>query len=360
MNTDYNQQNSYKDIALSDLGQILPIGIFINDKKINDYALTAYNVNHDISLGRLEDENKEHEDKINRVFSAFLPTIISDIGGYTINDLAKKLDTSPNLLIREMYLADVMTLILTMRMRSHGSLIALSGTCPCHRQKKIKGGEDGAGFHDLKSIMIRCWTGARSPRFTVSLEEPVTWNNQIINEIVLRPPKFRNILSLSDEDIAVEHRLLFTCSTPQVNEDFFYLLSADDIFALEAATKQLYFGPDREIEMDCDYINPVTSAECGFSWKQPLDHGSYEAFYCYLASPPRAKDKIGAVEEYYTDLAFFVATGEQTHLSYSDVLMMSPSTLKSWVEKLSKLYKDQKAEMDKANAQAKAKRSRKR
>jgi hypothetical protein len=345
------QNLQYEDIGLGEIKQRLPLGIWLpSGKRIREYSLHHYDGYADLSLGSLEDENEDEDDRLNRIYCEFISTRLKSLKGYSLETIATQFEISPYQVIGNFYLADAIALILKMRLGVWGKDIAVSGVCPCPEQFKIRGGEKH-GYHNLESVIVRTLPDSveEPPIFRIDLEDGFTWNGDFFNAIYLEPPRFNQILELADDLLPLDVRLLFTCSVhPKVTPSIYWQLSPDDLSIIRQEIDVVYFGPDRKLEMDCP--------KCGLVWDQPLDlGGAYENFYCSLMSAPRMKREAGATEAYLDEIAFALSYGEDVSLTREDVLKMSPQARDRFINKVSEQRKKQKEEMDKANAQAKAK-----
>lgn len=342
-----------KEIGLGELGTKFALGIWTpNGDRLRDFTLIPYNGHHDLSLGRLEDDNSaEDVGRWNQIHSVFLPEIVGAIAGYPLSQIATWLNLPPGVLINQLYLADVIATILLIRLRVQGNEIALNGTCPCPEQFKIRGGETN-GYHLLESVVVRTLPDEfqHPPLFRLDLEDGFEWEGERQTSIYLEPPRFGRIRDLANDMLPLDVRLLFACSVfPPITPRSYWQLSPIDLEIIRDRIEEaIYFGPDRSLEMDCP--------KCGLEWNQPLEYGGvYENFYCSLLCAPRMDRKAGATEAYLDEIAFALSYGEDVSMSREDVLRMSPKSRDRLIEKVSEQRRKQKEAMDKANAEAKAK-----
>ncbi len=350
-------QLQYQDIEISELGQRLPIGIFLpNGDRLTEYSLRPYTGHHDILLGRLEDENADHPNRINRIFTHFLPELVASIGGYSLQEL---LPLFPGMSMMnffgEMYLADILSIILNARWKAYGGDIALSLYCPCPQRVKIEGGKDGLPCHDLTTVVVRSLAdNGKMPIFSLTIDGS-NYGGIPLTRVFMEPPRFHHILKLKETIYPPDLTMLFSVASVEIgdlylpfNSQMYKVLRLKDLNILHEAVKYLHFGPDRTIEMDCP--------QCKLSWKNWLHYGEmYETFYTSLFSPPRSKNQVGGAEELLNEVSFFLTTGSDAPFSSpTEVLNLTPSSRDFWVRKLSDMYTKQKEEMDKAKSKSKS------
>lgn len=341
-----------EEIGLGHLGMKFPLGIWMpNGQRLRDFTLNPYNGHHDLSLGQLEDEhNTEDSGRWNRIHEVFLPEMIGAIAGYPLTQVASWVELPPPVLINHFYLADVITLILLIRLRVQGNEIALNGTCPCSEQFKIRG--DVHGYHLLDSVMVRTLPKefTNRPLFRIDLEDGFTWEGERQMSIYLEPPRFGHIQDLAEDLLPLDVRLLFACSVyPKITPRSYWQLSPIDLEIIrDQLDNAIHFGPDRSIEMDCP--------KCSLQWDQPLEYGgAYENFYCPLLCAPRMSREPGGTEAYLDEITFALSYGEDVSMSREDVLKMSPKSRNRQIEKVSEQRRKQKEAMDKSNAEARSK-----
>lgn len=329
---------SIQDRELSQWGQNLPLGIFVNGDRLREYTLKPYIGHHDVLLGRLEDENRETPDRLIRIYSQFLPQIVETIDGWPIVEVASKMNLSPPRLFQGMYLADILSLLLNIRCKGTGPDIAIPCTCP-YCGHKINHKDSGDIYtHDLSSVVLRgCDTLPNPPLFHIEFARPV----DDIDKCYWEPPRFKEVSSEASEAFSNVNLL---------REDALILISGDicdrlhyrDYNKVQRAIDRIWFGPEQSIPMDCP--------SCLGEWISPVGVD----FYFSTFTPPRPNQKVGSVEKYFNELDFFFRTGEQA--PRNDVFEMTPSSREFWIKKLSEMYKKQKEEMDKSAAKSKSRR----
>lgn len=341
--SDYSEI-SFKDKELAHWGLSLPLGIFLEGKRLQQFTLKPYKGSHDVLLGQLEDDNQDLEDslRLQKIYCNFLPSIVDTIDGWPLNEICSALKISPPRFFGEMYTADILALILNIRCRGYGENISISSTCP-YCNYKINGNESlQLSYHDLSSVIVRgCETLLKPPIFKIPLQKEY----DKFNSLCWQPPKFKDTTQNVGVN-AIFSRIYQENDGDLVplSQESFSVLFYRDINKLRQSLLLGWFGPEKSIPMDCP--------SCLAEWVSPLEQ-NWESFYCSLLSPPRPNSKRGSVEKYLNEIDFFFRTGEQA--PKIDVFQISPETREFWLNKLSEMYKKQKEEMDKSAAKSKSK-----
>jgi hypothetical protein len=335
----------YQDIELGVLGPKLPIGIWTSGgERLQEFFINRYIGKYDVILGELEDMYCQNPNMHTKILNQFLPQVVANIGGYEMLDLAIML-TERNLakLIESMYLADVLYLIVYIRLLAQGKDIPLSGKCPCPEEVEIVGGRNTAP-HDLNTINIKILPDDQKmpPVYTVPLTRNVQIAGEAIAEIKLEPLKFGHLLNLKDEFLPIDVHLLQLCSSPLLSREVYSQLCPDDIDSLRNSVRQINFGPEKSIFMDC----PV----CGYDWLIPLEYGQgYEDFYINLMKAPRESEEAGATSSFFNRISKFLCFGDQAPCSsLKEVLELTAAEREWWVKELSETYEKQQKEMEKS------------
>jgi len=336
-------------VQLDQLGQSLPIGLWLpNGKRLTEYTLHSYTGGMDLTLGHLEDNNKTHKRRLNRIYSEFLAEVVKSIGGYELPQLCQMLDVNTFHLFEQMYLPDILSLLLNVRLVSYGSRIDINGMCPCPEQRILRAGQGLQASHDLRSVIVKKLPDSfkELPHFDVLLSNGIT--------VTLEPPRFYQADDLKQDDSPTFLKLLFLCS--QITDEIFDPLNLDDVCLLKKAAEWLeLFGPDRDIEMDCQH--PKCPLGGGIEWTSRLVIGeTYEDFYASLLSAPRSDEEIGGTERYFNELGFFLSTGQDAPTkSVMEVRTYTPTSREQITNKLIEFYKSQEDARKEAESKAKSK-----
>ena len=330
------------DRELGDLNNSFPIGIFLpSGKRLTRFVVREFNGHLEKKLGQLEDQFQGEEDFYLRLYLIhleFLPLILQNIEGFPLESLAKECGHSTvDELLGNLYLVDVLIILLTLRSRYYGSELPLSSICPCPAQKKLQEGLSIDHLpHDLNSLVIKVWQLSTPPEYVYQAT---------IGPIRLTPFRFRHLPTLEvNESIPLHLNYLRNLSEGFGEENYRQLRTKEKLELKNLLGSMLDIGPERKIAMDCP---------CGMEWDSPLLNGiNYEKFYGGLFSPPRQRKL--TVEETIDEIAFFLMTGEQAPCaSIKDVFDLTPTRRVRWVEKLSDVYQKQAEEMDKAKRKRK-------
>jgi hypothetical protein len=331
----------------------------VGDKRFVDYTFYSYTGVNDLELGDLEDVNKNHKYRINRIYSKLLSLMVESIDNYQLKEICQMLDTTPVRLFESMYLADVLSMLLNLRLFSYGSEIGLNGICPCAEQHQLRAGQQGQGYHDLNSIVIRRVHESIANPFplTAELVDGVEVDGNLIKTIEFEPLRFEQLRELKElQEYPLHIRLLYLCSTnPKFNDALYDRLSLDDIDILRKASLLLErFGPNRDIEMDCAWDK---CPHGGMEWKSRLILGeNYEEFYAGLMCAPRMHADIGGTRAYFDEISFFWSTGQDAPSKDLDaILTKTPLSRDNITEKLKEFYASQKKAHDEAMAKSKRK-----
>ena len=338
----------YEILELGELGQTLPLGIWTPDgERLTDFTLARFIGDHELILGELEDANRNRPDKYYRIFTQFLPEILLEIGGYPLRDLAALFKLSVSKFLAKMYLADILTILLNIRITGMTPLVPLTGQCPCEEQFEIRDGENTAA-HDMSSVEMRVLpNGDYSPMLRVDLDDGIPVGDVRIDVIHLHPYRFGQMLEVMYPETALDLALIGALTDPPLKGQLYRAASPRDIKKILSRIPQIFFGPERKVPMDCP--------QCGFEWEIPLGYGrGYEYFYLSLLSAPRESEETGSTSEYFNKVAKFLTFGEQApYSSRQEVLKLTPSDRNWWVKEISETYERQQKELDKSQSQAK-------
>jgi len=337
----------YEILELGELGQTLPLGIWTPDgERLTDFTLARFVGHHELMLGELEDANRDRPDKYNRIFIQFLPEILLEIGGYPLKDLAALFGLSVSKFLAQMYVADILTILLNIRVTGMTPLVPLTGECPCDEQFRIRGGENTAA-HDMSSVEMRVLPdGDYSPMLRVELDDGIPVGDARIDAIHLHPYRFGQVPEVTHPQVALDLTLLGALTDPPLKGQLYRAASPRDIKKILSRIPQLFFGPERKVPMDCP--------QCGYEWEIPLGYGrGYEYFYLSLLSAPRESEEAGSTAEYFNKITKFLTFGEQAPFSsLQEVLALTPRDRNWWVKDISETYERQQKELEKSQSKA--------
>jgi len=337
----------YEVLEVEQLGQNLPLGIWTPDgERLRDFTLARFIGRHELILGELEDANRDRPDKYNRIFTQFLPEVLLEIGGYPLRDLAALMNLSVSKLLSSMYVADVLAILLNIRVTGMTPLVPLTGECPCEEKFKIRGGENTPA-HDMATVEMRVLPDRDYlPMLRVELEDGIPLGDVRIDVVHLHPYRFGQVPEVTNPDTALDLTLLGALTEPPIKGQLYRAASPRDIKKIISCLPRIFYGPERTVPMDCP--------RCGFEWAIPLQYGrGYEHFYFPLLSAPRESEEAGSTAEYFNKIAKFLTFGEQAPFSsLQEVLSLTPDARNWWVKDISDTYERQQKEMEKSQAQA--------
>ena len=298
----------FDDVELCDLGNKLPVGIYLKEERLTDFILKPFSGTDEVDLGKMVEANSDRDGNLKEpatVLKGFLPKVIESIGGYSIPDLAKQLQTSPQRLFEDMYLADSITLILSIRLQAQGWEIAMSGKCPECGTIATDNPDKGRLYHDLSSLEVRLIPSrfSQKPIIELTLPEPWLLYEDTITKLWLEPMKLRQLDKLlksnsgnpKDMDQVFEMVVGIPESTDYANKKgrlFDPALYADfctgtngkispNKQALYDAIAKIVPGPKMEAEMDCG------NSRCRNHWTQYIPWISFREFLYFTPSAPK-------------------------------------------------------------------------
>jgi len=260
-------------VNLEDFPNRLPIGIFAFGERLQELEFHPYTTEHDILLTRKG--NEDLKDTMGR----FLPEIIKTIGGHSLNDIARELGQgSPKKLVERMYLADVLTTVLNIRLATVGEDVAIRDKCP-NCSTKIEDNDEN-GYHDLGTVEMGIIPLLEEkPIFEINLEKGFRVANDTATTIHVEPFKLFQMSKLKGTpQKQIMRRMMYemVCGIPDIpafagiksglfsdNEYAALGKNLDDRDRLnEAAETLLSVGPRMSINLICD--------ACSFEYSSAL------------------------------------------------------------------------------------------
>lgn len=326
--------------TLSAFRNILPIGVTLNGERLTEFALHPYTTEYEFSLCRLFPQEADNTPQLGKVANRLLPSIVEHIGGYSPKELATALGVPPLRLFDSMFAADVLTIVLNVRLESSGVDVGFVNTCPSCGTENDDDPRKGRPYHDLSALDIRCVEGEVGAE--VSLRSPVTLNNQTVSSLHLSPLTFAQFQQLENcPDSLLDIELL---KRMVVEEGFDYRQVRDlrDRQKLINAARELFnIGPDMEMTV------AMLCYKCRFEWESRMAPSQAYSFYFNLLRP--------AQEEYLQNILFFLTFGEQAPCkSIQEAKQLPVRERNFYVDKLNESYQKQKEEMDKASRKGKS------
>jgi len=281
------EKTSIRDVPEGEMPE-LPIGIFVRttgtaSEEENGEApdsswerLRSFTVHADIgtgrfvkALGRLESKGMQNAKNIINAISRFLavghenvPPALVTIGGEPLATVARRANLSPQRLIEDMYLADVATMMLGVRLATRGREYAATMNCPMRNCNEVCKEMCSMDELNIKSIV-----GLRNkPVFRVTLENGINDGKTLIKKVYMSPVKFhqldvffkRNLQpSQMLEEVIVglpESEIYGLKSGKPFCDDLFDRLerTGEDQKSLVQALQKIKPGPDAEFNITCE------------------------------------------------------------------------------------------------------------
>lgn len=279
-------------IEARELGCKLPIGIFLETheglERLQDYTLVPYKTKYDRVLGQLLSAPKA---KLATVLGAFLPQMIESIGGYTVKEVAQKMNVSTQRLIEGMYLADALAIVLSIRLASQGGDISMSAQCPNCGTQNEDDPKKGRPFHDLNSVEVGVVRDLRHKiRVEVNLSDGIQIIDDVAKKIHMQPLRLFQVdqIAKPGSGIPVDIALLYAmvCGLPEAttlgnledqrkmgqifSDEFYDELTRDDLKTIRKAIEVLQPGPEMNADMNC--------SACGHEWEAAVPWPQLRSF----------------------------------------------------------------------------------
>jgi hypothetical protein len=242
-----------------------------------------------------------------------------------------------------MFAADVLSIVLNVRLESSGVDVGFVNTCPSCGTENDDDPRKGRPYHDLSALDIWYTEGEEGEvGVDVELRSPIILNNQSVSSLHLSPLTFAQFQQLENcpdslLDIELLRRMV-------VESGFDYRLIKDlrDRQRLLKAARELFsVGPDMEMTV------AMLCYKCRFEWESRMAPSQAYSFYYNLLRP--------AQEEYLQNILFFLTFGEQAPCkSIQEAKQLPVRERNFYVDKLNESYQKQKEEMDKASRKGKS------
>jgi hypothetical protein len=279
---------------VQDLGNKLPIGVFHPEtgERLQEFTLHPYKTKYDRQLGALLNAPKV---KLGTVLGNFLPVMLKSIGGYELEDLARATNLSPQKLVEGMYLADVLTIVLGIRLEAQGPLIGMTAQCPQCGEKNEDNPDKGIPYHDLSSVEVSVVEDLNAkPMVEVTLQDGLEIFGEMVTTVVMRPLRLFQIDEIAKPGSGnpVDINLLYAmvCALPQAThmgtipeqlkrrggifgDDLYDELTMGDLKRLRKALDVIQPGPDMNTDMLC--------RRCGHEWAASLPWAWYRDYQTF-------------------------------------------------------------------------------
>lgn len=260
----------------------LPVGQFYEGERLDRFTLHPYTTRFDRLLGQML---KNSRNRLIPVLAQFVPQIVNGIGGFEVKDLAQKFSKSPNRLIEDFFLGDVLTILLCARHEAQGTDVAIAATCPNCGTKNDDDPKKGRPYHDLSTVKVRSFKNLTSKLIVeVPLVDGITVGSERITRIYMQPLRLYQAEKIANADTAPEDvSMLYSMvvGVPEVEayrnvrgnvfgDELYDRLTRNDLKIIRKALRILQPGPDMSIDMIC--------YRCGNEWQEGIAWGRVRDF----------------------------------------------------------------------------------
>lgn len=278
-------------VEFAEMEQKLPIGVWFEGERLQEFTLHPIKTKFDLVLGRLINA---HKTKVVTILAQFLPQVVETIGGYPVADLASKMSLSPQRFFEGMAFGDVLMLLLHIRKAAQNStLVAMAADCPACNYKNQDNPTKNIPFHDLAGLDIPVVRElSQKPVFEVLLEDGLAIHGETIRRILMQPPKLHHMNKISDAMAVTDVEMLYcmVVGLPDseiygkvkgqvFGDDLYGELTIKDLARLRDAIEKIQLVPDMSVEMTC--------ARCGHEWDSLVNWGNLRAFLFTAPTAPK-------------------------------------------------------------------------
>jgi hypothetical protein len=284
-------KSSIRDVPAGEM-PLLPDGIFLKRKSASSSENTVvengidiaedfdriqtFTVHPDVgsgefvnALGKLESKGLRDANKVVNAISRFLvvghekcPPAIQSIGGMSLSEIAQRSGNSAQRLVENMDLADVVTMMIGVRLAARGRDYYATMACPVRNCKKTC--KEQCSMDTLKIRSIRDLK--HRPVIRVTLEYGIRDGNDLIKKIYFSPLKFHQLDIFFKQNIQPREMLeRVITGIPESRaygiktgnpfcEDLFKKLekTGTDQRILISALQKIKPGPDAQFKFTCE------------------------------------------------------------------------------------------------------------
>jgi len=319
----------FRTSALRDSLGVLPLGFYLGGDRLRDITFKPYTTEFDLLLNEIKSVESRG---LYEILHLFLTEAIANISGYSLKELAAELGIPLRRIFAEMFLVDVLFIVLNLRIIASGEAITFSSVCPACNYEQKDSVESGF-YHQLGDLDIVSWESPIPLEIVVEVDA---------GTLLLKPSRFASYPQLSATPSSrLELETLYSQCEPQLNDRSFQALGLNlrDRAKLFAASRRLgQIAPDIAVANLC--------RRCRAEWEVSLPWEGYEDFYSNLISPPPTS--------YLQELLVHITFGEQAPCkSISEAKQLPVKERDFWVSRISEIYGKQKEEMDKSSRKSK-------
>lgn len=284
---------SLETVELEQLGEKLPIGVFLDDERLQDVTFAPLKTKHDRILGRLMSQPNA---KQVQVICDFLPHVVEAIGGVPVDSLAKQLGyVSSSRFFQSLYLGDALTLVAMLKIRTSGDEVAMSARCP---QCGYDNSDDSNGarhLHSINGLEVKTWKEnlESKPILRLELKDGISRFGELIKYMQLEPLKFYHLAKITEPgksrnalDIEmlyatvkkIEHSSYENVKGSVFSDELYDDLSLrNDLPLMRKALRTIEIMPTFEGEMTCD--------SCGNEYKAAIAWADLRNFLFVTPEP---------------------------------------------------------------------------
>jgi hypothetical protein len=280
------EELKFEEAEIAELGSQLPVGLYFEGEHLNDCILKPYKTEYDRKLGQYLKMNQRAG--LIKVLGLFLPHVVESIGGYTLAQLSQKMAISESRIFEGMFLGDVLSIVMRLRMQAQGEDIAISATCPNCGTKNNDGPE--RGYHQLTTTTVK-YINKLSQKLVVGvrLQDGIQIGPDLVKLILMKPLVLHQAGKIgkddraTPEDVSMMYEMI--CGLPEseyyrsargsniFSDEHYDVLTAKDLKILRDAIKKLQPGPEMVIDMEC--------YACGHEWQEGIAWGRVREFLYY-------------------------------------------------------------------------------
>jgi hypothetical protein len=320
---------------LVDRPRTLPIGFFVQKKRLQRFKIETYLSDHDYLIIRAK---SRYQTDLLAICQDVFPALVYDIDGWTWQQLAIESESTIDELISTMPVADALTMLANIRHIEISDELYFKADCPqCGANNDDN--PKTKDCHSLGGIDINFWHSEAEPIVAVELSR---------YRPKLYPLQLADLASFSADERPLDLRwaAYHIYEIPGLYDRAIDGLLSPEIYAqairtpldryelLELSNHLSQLGPQLELINEC--------VACGYDWNSRLPEEDRSEFFLGLLSTPEEIDMV--------NMAFYLTFGEQAPCKSIEEVGRLPVRIRdALIQKLTETYKNQQDEMKKQN-----------